>query len=140
MDTILSDANHRIMAKDGGLFASLKLRMDDTNKNLVKQSLELCGVLAQDMGAPQLGDPACRSSGPDGLTGSGVSKYAKYVVLAILTCMADSKKHVAEAAGSAARVWVQECGLQPLLKYYPKVRRLSHALMSAWLLDSHGLP
>ncbi len=74
--------------------------MADANKNLVKQALELCAQIAQDMGSP-------------------VKVYAKKIMDGVLVNVADSKSLVKDAAVKTLETYTQLCGVATVLAHVP---------------------
>lgn len=97
VEQILADANHRIGPKDGGLFAALKDRLMDKNKNLVKHALEIVKTVCDDMG-------------------SGCSKHVSKVILGVCTCLADSKVHIKTQAKSTLAALMINAGSNSCFK------------------------
>lgn len=97
---MIRSANGRIKGRDGGLFAALKLRLSDSNKNLTTQALGVIQQLVEAMG-------------------SGSGKYASVIVEAIMKCFSDRKASVREAAAKALNKFITCAGISKLINYLP---------------------
>ncbi|XP_068640507.1 protein MOR1-like isoform X2 [Aristolochia californica] len=99
VNKILEEANKRIQATGTGeLFGSLRGRLYDSNKNLVMATLTTIGGIATAMG------PA-------------VDKSSKGILLDILKCLGDNKKHMRESTLSALDAWVAAVQLDKMVQY-----------------------
>ncbi|KAI9145343.1 armadillo-type protein [Paraphysoderma sedebokerense] len=76
---LIEAANKRIKPTVGDLFAPLKARLADSNKNLAIMTLELSGTIATAMGKP-------------------FSGHIQTIVPGVCACVADNKAHVRAAA------------------------------------------
>lgn len=87
VNKILEEANKRIQPSGTGeLFGALRGRLYDSNKNLVMATLATIGGVASALG------PA-------------VEKASKGILLDILKCLGDNKKHMRESTLSALDAW-----------------------------------
>ncbi|XWS16703.1 hypothetical protein CRYUN_Cryun34aG0113700 [Craigia yunnanensis] len=87
VNKILEEANKRIQPTGTGeLFGALRGRLYDSNKNLVMATLTTIGVVASALG------PA-------------VEKASKGILLDILKCLGDNKKHMRESTLSTLDAW-----------------------------------
>ncbi|XWS11460.1 hypothetical protein CRYUN_Cryun37aG0000100 [Craigia yunnanensis] len=87
VNKILEEANKRIQPSGTGeLFGALRGRLYDSNKNLVMASLTTIGCVASALG------PA-------------VEKASKGILLDILKCLGDNKKHMRESTLSTLDAW-----------------------------------
>ncbi|XVF74962.1 hypothetical protein PTKIN_Ptkin13bG0151300 [Pterospermum kingtungense] len=87
VNKILEEANKRIQPSGTGeLFGALRGRLYDSNKNLVMATLATIGSVASALG------PA-------------VEKASKGILLDILKCLGDNKKHMRESALSTLDAW-----------------------------------
>ncbi|KAJ1938168.1 hypothetical protein EC988_007670, partial [Linderina pennispora] len=87
IQTALETANHRIQPSiPSEIYASLKLRLQDSNKNLIAVALGILGALSTDSGAAQ-------------------ATSVRIVALPTMQCMSDKKPQVRSAAVSAMTAW-----------------------------------
>ncbi|XP_068645428.1 protein MOR1-like isoform X2 [Aristolochia californica] len=99
VNKILEEANKRVQATGAGeLFGALRGRLYDSNKNLVMATLTTIGGVATAMG------PA-------------VDKASKGILLDILKCLGDNKKHMRESTLSALDAWVAAVQLDKMVPY-----------------------
>ncbi|KAG9440986.1 hypothetical protein H6P81_016840 [Aristolochia fimbriata] len=99
VNKILEEANKRIQATGTGeLFGALRGRLYDSNKNLVMATLTTIGSIATAMG------PA-------------VDKSSKGILLDILKCLCDNKKHMRESTLCALDAWVAAVQLDKMVPY-----------------------
>ncbi|KAH7416157.1 hypothetical protein KP509_14G078100 [Ceratopteris richardii] len=102
INKIIEEANKRIQPTGTGeMFASLKSRLADSNKNLVVMTLTTLGNLAAAMG------PA-------------IDKSSKAILVEILKCMGDNKKHMRETVLKTLDCWTGVLQFEKLVPYiYP---------------------
>ena len=84
----------------GELWAALKARLKDSNKNLATQVLVLLGKIADAVG------PA-------------VDKYSKHVMPNMLALISDNKKTVRDAVVQCLTVWARHMSSETAIKYLP---------------------
>ena len=84
----------------GELWASLKARLKDTNKNLSIQVLSLLGKIADAIGP-------------------SADKYAKYVMPNMLALISDNKKTVRDAVIACLSSWSKHITSETMIKYLP---------------------
>ncbi|KAJ3121227.1 Cytoskeleton associated protein 5 [Nowakowskiella sp. JEL0407] len=120
---ILDGANRKIKSNIGDLPGSLKLRLNDTNKNLAIKALEICGILATSIGKQ-------------------FEKHAKLLGSPIISCLADQKPHVRAAALSSLDKLYEAIGFEALLPSLSQSLMLDQPLMrkdlSKWVADKLG--
>ncbi|KAG6419092.1 hypothetical protein SASPL_121301 [Salvia splendens] len=108
---LLEEMNKRILpAGTGDLFGALKGRLHDSNKNLIIATLSTIGALASAMGQP-------------------VEKSSKGILLDVLKCLGDNKKHMRECTLSTLDAWLGAAHLDKMLPYITAV--LSDAKVGA---------
>ncbi|KAJ8545561.1 hypothetical protein K7X08_018144 [Anisodus acutangulus] len=99
VNKILEEANKRIQPTGTGeLFGALRGRLYDSNKNLVMATLSIFGGVASAMG------PA-------------VEKSSKGILLDILKCLGDNKKHMRECTLNALDSWLAAVHLDKMVPY-----------------------
>ncbi|CAN4084015.1 unnamed protein product [Withania somnifera] len=99
VNKILEEANKRIQPTGTGeLFGALRGRLYDSNKNLVMATLSTFGGVASAMG------PA-------------VEKSSKGILLDILKCLGDNKKHMRECTLNALDSWLAAVHLDKMVPY-----------------------
>ncbi|XP_073101212.1 protein MOR1-like [Elaeis guineensis] len=99
VNKILEEAHKRIQpAGTGELFAALRGRLCDSNKNLVMATLSTIGGLASAMGPP-------------------VEKSSKGILADVLKCLGDNKKHMRECTLNTLDSWVGAVQLDKMVPY-----------------------
>ncbi|KAK4361087.1 hypothetical protein RND71_020039 [Anisodus tanguticus] len=99
VNKILEEANNRIQPTGTGeLFGALRGRLYDSNKNLVMATLSTFGGVASAMG------PA-------------VEKSSKGILLDILKCLGDNKKHMRECTLNTLDSWLAAVHLDKMVPY-----------------------
>uniref|UniRef100_A0A1D1XIA6 Protein MOR1 n=1 Tax=Anthurium amnicola TaxID=1678845 RepID=A0A1D1XIA6_9ARAE len=99
VNKILEEANKRIQpAGTNELFAALRGRLCDSNKNLVMATLSTIACIASAMG-------------------SSVEKSSKGILLDVLKCLGDNKKHMRECTLSTLDSWVAAVQLDKMVPY-----------------------
>ncbi|XWS20791.1 hypothetical protein CRYUN_Cryun31cG0132900 [Craigia yunnanensis] len=99
VNKILEEANKRIQPNGTGeLFGALRGRLYDTNKNLVMATLTTIGGVASALG------PA-------------VEKASKGILLDILKCLGDNKKHMRECTLSTLDAWNAAAHFDKMVPY-----------------------
>ncbi|XP_072993641.1 protein MOR1-like isoform X1 [Typha latifolia] len=99
VNKILEEAHKRIQpAGTGELFAALRGRLYDSNKNLVMATLTTIGGLASAMGPP-------------------VEKSSKGILADVLKCLSDNKKHMRECTLNTLDAWVASAQLDKMIPY-----------------------
>lgn len=96
---ILESANYRIKPTIGDLMPALKARLSDSNKNLVAQTVDICGNLAKSMGRP-------------------FDKYVKYILSHVIACLADNKTHVRATTINALENIFTATSMEPLITVF----------------------
>ncbi|KAJ2163191.1 hypothetical protein GGF46_000121 [Coemansia sp. RSA 552] len=85
----LESANHRILPNvSGDLYAALKGRLQDPNKNLITVALQLLGTLATDCGYVQVAN-------------------VRIVAIGVIHCLADKKPQLRSAAIATMTAWAK---------------------------------
>lgn len=95
---ILTAANHRIKYTAMDLFVQLKARLTDSNKNLVLQTLELSGALAEALG-------------------SAFERHLKTLLPSLITTLADNKPQIRQAALKTLDKFHAVCPIGQLLPH-----------------------
>lgn len=99
VNKILEEANKRIQPTGTGeLFGALRGRLYDSNKNLIMATLSTFGGVASAMG------PA-------------VEKSSKGILLDILKCLGDNKKHMRECTLNTLDSWLAAVHLDKMVPY-----------------------
>ncbi|GAQ86856.1 Armadillo repeat superfamily protein [Klebsormidium nitens] len=99
VNQVIEDARKRIQpAGLGDLFAALKGRLNDSNKNLVVSALAVLASLAAALGP-------------------GADKTNKSILTEVLKCMSDNKKLVRDAALKTMDAWLEALSLDKLVPY-----------------------
>ncbi|XP_038980798.1 protein MOR1-like isoform X4 [Phoenix dactylifera] len=99
VNKILEEAHKRIQsAGTGELFAALRGRLCDSNKNLVMATLSTIGGLASAMGPP-------------------VEKSSKGILADVLKCLGDNKKHMRECTLNTLDSWIGAVQLDKMVPY-----------------------
>ncbi|KAM7271007.1 hypothetical protein ACFE04_030221 [Oxalis oulophora] len=99
VNKILEEANKRIQPTGTGeLFGALRGRLCDSNKNLVMATLTTIGSVATAMG------PA-------------VEKASKGILLDMLKCLSDNKKHMRECTLTTLDSWLAAAHLDKMVPY-----------------------
>ncbi|XP_042521091.1 protein MOR1 isoform X2 [Macadamia integrifolia] len=99
VNKILEEANKRIQPTGmGELFAALRGRLCDSNKNLIMATLATLGGVASAMG------PA-------------VEKASKGILSDVLKCLGDNKKHMRECTLNTLDSWVAAVHLDKMVPY-----------------------
>ncbi|GBG84830.1 hypothetical protein CBR_g39205 [Chara braunii] len=99
VDRILEEANKRILPNGTGeLFAALKSRLNDSNKNLTMTALGTLGNLACAIGPP-------------------ADKASKGIVADALKCLSDNKKQMRDAVLKMLTSFHAACGVDKLAPY-----------------------
>jgi cytoskeleton-associated protein 5 len=84
----------------GEMWAALKARLKDSNKNLATQVLALLGKIAD-------------------AVGPSVDKYSKHVMPNMLALISDNKKTVRDAVVQCLAVWARHISSETVIKYLP---------------------
>ncbi|CAD6334730.1 unnamed protein product [Miscanthus lutarioriparius] len=96
---IVEEANKRIQPTGtADLFSALRGRLYDSNKNLVMATLSTIGSLASAMGP-------------------SVEKSSKGILVDVLKCLGDNKKHMRECTLTALDSWVAAAQLDKMVPY-----------------------
>ncbi|KAJ4976564.1 hypothetical protein NE237_001670 [Protea cynaroides] len=99
VNKILEEANKRIQPTGTGeLFAALRGRLSDSNKNLIMATLATLSGVASAMG------PA-------------VEKASKGILSDVLKCLGDNKKHMRECTLNALDSWIAAVHLDKMVPY-----------------------
>ncbi|KAG1338209.1 protein MOR1 [Cocos nucifera] len=99
VNKILEEAHKRIQpAGTGELFAALRGRLFDSNKNLVMATLSTIGSLASAMGPP-------------------VEKSSKGTLADVLKCLGDNKKHMRECTLNNLDSWIGAVQIDKMVPY-----------------------
>ena len=96
VESLISDAKF-ITPSLGGLPESLKLRLGDSNKILVANTLNICQMLALAVG-PKIRD------------------HVRVIGAGLLSVLTDSKAPVRQTAINVLNAWVDQCGLKDFLE------------------------
>ncbi|RZC65417.1 hypothetical protein C5167_009104 [Papaver somniferum] len=99
VNKILEEANKRIQPTGTAeLFAALRGRLNDSNKNLVMTTLSTVGGVASAMGL-------------------AVEKASKGILSDVLKCIGDNKKHMRECTVNALDAWFAAVQLDKMVPY-----------------------
>ncbi|XP_043688647.1 protein MOR1 isoform X3 [Telopea speciosissima] len=99
VNKILEEANKRIQPTGTGeLFAALRGRLYDSNKNLIMATLATLGGVASAMGP-------------------SVEKASKGILSDVLKCLGDNKKHMRECTLNTVDSWVAAVHLDKMVPY-----------------------
>jgi cytoskeleton-associated protein 5 len=93
---VLAAANYRIKYSGSDLFSALKARLNDANKNLAVQALDLCGQLAESLG-------------------TAFDKSVRIILPAVIDTLSDNKIQVRQAALKALDKFHSVCPTSALL-------------------------
>ena len=96
MEGILKSAKF-ITPNLGELPAALKARLGESNKNIARQAVIICGTIATAMGPP-------------------VKKYASTLLPGILALTSDSKPQVRASGVETIKLWEEQIGLAPFIE------------------------
>jgi len=96
----LGNTGHYMEGSCGELWAGLKARLKDSNKNLATQVLVLLGKIAD-------------------AVGPSVDKYARHVMPNMLALISDNKKTVRDAVVQCLSVWSKHATPETIIKYLP---------------------
>lgn len=96
VESIISDAKF-IKPNLGGLPEALKIRLGDSNKILVSNTLNICQMLALAVGPK-------------------IREHVRVVAPGLLSVLTDSKAPVRQNCVKVLDAWVEQCGLKDFLE------------------------